>query len=340
MLKACFESMRIKLSVKVAPAIEQNIYNIIDVLKEIGIPLTGNTPRRMERVAKVCMAIGNIKTSFSEVKSVSDGNFLRTREIIAYVNQHFGENIADGSYDDIRRKDLKLLVLGNIAINSASLESKATNDGNRAYCLSDEFAELLRAYGTEQWNDGLITYKKKVKALEEELEKKRDAERVPVTLPSGEKLLLSYGEHNQLQKAIIENFLEIFGKGCEVLYVGDTSDKLLHKDEEELNALGFFDLEHDELPDVVAYNREKNLLFLIEAFHCTGQWDATRLYKVKQKLSDCRADVVFVTAFEDIKQFSTYSKTIAWETEVWIADIPEHMIHYNGWKFLELHKNN
>lgn len=115
--------MRIKLSVKVAPAIEQNIYNLIDVLKEIGIPLTGETSRRMERVAKVCMAIGNIKTSFNEVKSVSDGIFLRTREIIAYVNQYFGENIADGSYDDIRRKDLKHLVLGNIAINSASLES-------------------------------------------------------------------------------------------------------------------------------------------------------------------------------------------------------------------------
>ena len=75
--------------------------------------------------------------------------------------------------------------------------------------------------------------KQKAKALEEELEKKREAERVPVTLPSGEKLLLSYGEHNQLQKAIIESFLAIFGKGCEVLYVGDTKEKLLHKEGEK-----------------------------------------------------------------------------------------------------------
>ncbi len=246
--------------------------------------------------------------------------------------------MSSGSYDDIRRKDLKLLVLGNIAINSSSIESKATNDSTRAYSLSDEFAALLREYGKPTWDSALTNYKNKVKALEEELQRKREAERVPVTLPSGEKLLLSYGEHNQLQKAIIENFLELFGHGCEVLYVGDTSDKLLHKDEEVLKELGFFDLEHDELPDVVAYNKQNNILFLVEAFHCTGQWDNARLYKIQNKLTNCKANVVYVTAFETFAQFKTYSATIAWETEVWIAEIPEHMIHFNGWKFLEIHK--
>ena len=257
---------------------------------------------------------------------------------LKFENDNYGENISPGSYDDIRRKDLKLLVLGNIAINSSSIESQATNDGSRGYCLSDEFADLLRAFNTSNWNEALGVYKQKVKALEEELIKKREAERVPVLLPNGQELLLSYGEHNQLQKAIIENFLAIYGKGCEVLYVGDTSDKLLYKDEEVLRDLNFFDLEHDELPDVVAYNKEKNLLFLIEAFHCTGQWDKTRLYKVRSKLKNCNANVIYVSAFETIDQFRTISNNIAWETEVWIADIPEHMIHFNGWKFLELHK--
>ena len=225
-----------------------------------------------------------------------------------------------------------------IAINSSSMESQATNDGSRGYCLSDEFAELLLAYGTEHWAESLVAYKQKVQDLKEALLQKREAERIPVTLPSGEKLLLSWGEHNKLQKAIIENFLAIFGRGCEVLYVGDTCNKLLHTDEDELRELGFFELKHDELPDVLAYNREKNLLFLVEAFHCTGQWDSTRLFKVKNKLANCKADVVFVSAFETLEQFRTKSNNIAWETEVWIADMPEHMIHFNGWKFLEIHK--
>ena len=330
--------MKIKLRENTPKAVAKNIRILLDILKEVGIPFEGSSPLRLQRMAQACMAIGNIKTSFSEAQSVKDGKFLRTREILKFENDHYGENISPGSYDDIRRKDLKLLVLANIAINSASVESKATNDSSRGYSLSDEFAELLLAYGSNKWTESLARYKDNVKALEEELERKREAERVPVILPSGKELLLSYGEHNQLQKAIIENFLAIYGKGCEVLYVGDTSDKLLHKEEEKLKELGFFDLEHDELPDVIAYNEEKNLLFLVEAFHCTGQWDKTRLYKVKQKLTNCKADVVYVTAFETIDQFRTISNNIAWETEVWIADIPEHMIHFNGWKFLELHK--
>lgn len=333
-----FEPMKIKVKKNIPTDVAKNIFAILGILKEVGIPFEGLSELRLQRMAQACMAIGGIKKSFKEVKSVKNGVFLRTREILQFENDHFNENISSGSYDDIRRKDLRLLVLANIAINSSSIESKATNDGFRGYCLSDEFADLLRAYDTDQWADALVHYQQKVKTLKEKLEKKREAERIPVKLPSGEELLLSWGEHNALQKAIIENFLAIFDKGCEVLYIGDTSDKLLHTDEAELKALGFFELKHDELPDVIAYNREKNLLFLIEAFHCTGQWDKTRLFKVKKKLENCTAELVFVSAFETLNQFRTKSNDIAWETEVWIADMPEHMIHFNGWKFLEMHK--
>lgn len=195
--------MKIKVTKNIPKNVAKNIFAILGILKEVGIPLEGLSPLRLQRMAQACMAIGGIKKSFKEVKSVKDGDFLRTREILLFENEHFKENISPGSYDDIRRKDLKLLVLANIAINSSSIESKATNDGSRGYCLSDEFAELIRAYGTDQWADSLVRYQQNVKVLKEELEKKRETERVPVTLPSGEELLLSWGEHNTLQKAII-----------------------------------------------------------------------------------------------------------------------------------------
>lgn len=330
--------MKISITKNVPQKIARNIRIVLKILKEVGIPFDGLTDLRLQRMAEACMAIGRIKDKLSEAKSVKDGVFLRTREILKFENENYGENISPGSYDDIRRKDLKLLVLANIAINSSSIESKATNDSSRGYCMSNEFAELIKDYGKPQWKQSLSDYKTRRASLEQQLREKIEAERVPVTLPSGKELLLSYGEHNQLQKAIIENFLTIFGKGCIVLYVGDTSDKLLYKDEKRLKELGFFELIHDELPDVIAYNEEKNILFLVEAFHCTGQWDNTRLYKIKNKLKDCKAHLVFVTAFENFNQFKTHSKSIAWETEVWVADIPEHMIHFNGWKFLEIYK--
>ena len=161
--------MKIKVTKNIPKNVAKNIFAILGILKEVGIPLEGLSPLRLQRMAQACMAIGGIKKSFKEVKSVKDGDFLRTREILLFENEHFKENISPGSYDDIRRKDLKLLVLANIAINSSSIESKATNDGSRGYCLSDEFAELIRAYGTDQWTDSLVRYQQNVKVLKEEL---------------------------------------------------------------------------------------------------------------------------------------------------------------------------
>jgi len=223
--------MKIKITNNVPQKVAENIQNILNILEEIGVPLEGLTDLRLQRMAEACLAIGQITDELAEAKSVKDGIFLRTREILKFENDHYGENISPGSYDNIRRKDLKLLVMATIAINSSSITAKATNDSSRGYCLSDEFAQLLRDYGTKQWQQSIENYKRNIKSLDEQLRAKRATERIPVTLPSGFEVFLSYGEHNQLQKSIIEVFLPIFGKGCDVLYVGDTSDKLLYKDE-------------------------------------------------------------------------------------------------------------
>lgn len=157
-------------------------------------------------------------------------------------------------------------------------------------------------------------------------------------MPSGVELELSAGEHNLLQKKIVEDFLPRFGMGAEILYIGDTSDKYLYKNDDTLNQIGFFTLEHEELPDVVTYCKEKNILFLIEAVHSTGPMSEIRVMKLKKQLEKCTAEPVFITTFLDKKEFRKWVTEIAWETEVWIADCPEHMIHFNGYKFLEIHK--
>ena len=312
---------------------------MLDILKAVGVPVD-NSDRKLERMAKACMAVGKIKHSFQEAVSSEIGDFSRSRDIIAFENTNYGEKIADASYDDIRRQDLKLPVEAGIVLNSSSQEEQATNNPSRGYALSPAFANLIHQYKTANWTNALECYIQKTISLKEELERRRDLIKVPVTLPDGKKINLSFGEHNELQKAIIEVFLPIFGFGAEVLYVGDTKDKYLHLEKEALESLCFFPLEHEELPDVVAYSREKNLLYLIEAYHSTGEWSEIRVRKVKRKLekSKCTANIVFFTAFENKNVFRQKAKDIAWETEVWIADAPEHLVHFNGYKFLEMHK--
>lgn len=330
--------MKIKIQTGTPTKVKNLVFNILDVFQLIGIPVD-NTDRKLERMAKACLAVGKIKKDFSEACSFEDG-FTRTRDIITFENKNFGEDISPGSYDDIRRQDLKLLVEAGIVVNSSSTEEQATNNPSRGYGLSTSFANLLHSFGSSKWEILLNEFRKETKSLKEELERRRDLQKVPVTLPNGKIIVLSYGEHNDLQKAIIEVFLPLFGFGAEVLYVGDTKDKFLHLEKAELEKIKFFTLEHEELPDVVAYSREKNLLYLIEAYHSTGEWDEIRVRKVKRKLeeSGCTANVVFFTAFENKNIFKQKAKDIAWETEVWIADSPEHLVHFNGYKFLELHK--
>ncbi len=331
--------MQINLIKNTPRPVGKLVFSMLDILTAVGVPVN-NTDRKLERMAKACMAVGKIKRSFKEAVSSEDECFSRSRDVISFENAHYGEKIADSSYDNIRRQDLKLLVESGIVLNSSSQEEQATNNPSRGYALSPAFANLLHQYKTPNWPDALNNYIQESVSLKEELERRRDLIKVPVTLPGGKKIDLSFGEHNDLQKAIIEVFLPLFGFGAEVLYVGDTKDKFLHLEKEALESLNFFPLEHEELPDVVAYSREKNLLYLIEAYHTTGEWSEVRVRKVKRKLeeSNCTANVVFFTAFENKNIFKQKAKDIAWETDVWIADNPEHLVHFNGYKFLEIYK--
>jgi len=313
------------------------IFKTLDILIAVGIPLDDLTDRRKERMALALLAVGNIKTSYSEVLSTQDNHFLKTRDIIEYENANFSEKISSGSYDDIRRKDLIRLVAAGFVQNSSSIEAKATNNPTRGYGLNPLFADLLKKYNTQFWNEELAKFLSKNRSLKEEMEHKRNLQKIPVLLPSGENIELSYGEHNILQKEIIETFLAKFGFKSQVLYVGDTSDKFLYKDENMLSTLNCFELKHDELPDVIAYSKEKNLLFLCEAVHSAGPMSELRVRKLKEQLKNCTAETVFVTAFMTKKDFRKWTLDIAWETEVWIAEIPEHMIHFNGYKFLEIY---
>jgi type II restriction enzyme len=117
-------------------------------------------------------------------------------------------------------------------------------------------------------------------------------------------------------------------------YVGDTANKFLHLEKERLEALQFFELSYGELPDIVAYSEQRNWLYLIEAVHSSGAISPVRLLELKKLTEQCTADIIFVTAFLDRNTFRQFAPDIAWETEVWIAEAPDHLIHFDGEKFL------
>jgi type II restriction enzyme len=286
-------------------------------------------------MAKAFLSVAAMKPGMSWTEARADHR-LRSRDVIRWMNTNLGENVSSGSYDDIRRKDLLLPVEAGIVLKSASKQGAATNDGTRTYALSKEMVGLLGSFGTPAWNDNLANFLGGRETLAEQLKKSRMQMMVPVTI-GGQELLFGPGEHNQLQKAIIEGFLPRFGHSAQILYVGDTEDKLLFIENEQLHNLGFFELSHDKLPDVLAYSKEKNWLFLIEAVHSANPVGELRKRTLEELTKTCTAEIVYVSAFLSRVAFRKFVTDIAWETEVWIAEAPDHLIHFNGDKFLGPH---
>lgn len=159
-------------------------------------------------------------------------------------------------------------------------------------------------------------------------------EMVPLTLSNGSTIYLSPGKHNEVQAAIITEFAPRFAPGSKLLYVGDTSQKNLLTETEILKKLNIPLTEHDKMPDVVLYKEEDNWLYLIEAVTSHGPMTNTRVVQLEEMLENCMAGRIYVSAFPDKSEFKKHVSDIAWETEVWIAENPDHMIHYNGDRFL------
>ena len=313
--------------------VQELINSTLFILDCFGIPLD-TSPRRLERMAIAFLACGDIKMieDLKIAKDWNSGYSLKTRDIINFVNEHFNEKISSGSYDDIRRKDLKLLTLSEVVLRSSP--NSATNDSTRGYSLNPTYAELIRDFGSDNWWHTVSERLKNIEPLSQKMKRDRAIQKVEVILPSGGELSFSAGEHNVLQKAIIEEFLPRFGHGAEVLYVGDTSDKYLYLEKEKLEKLLFFEISHEELPDVIAYSKKKNWLYLIEAVHSSGPISEVRLLQLQKLTQNCTADIVYVTAFLTKQKFRQFITEIAWETEVWIADNLDHLVHFNGDKFL------
>lgn len=158
-------------------------------------------------------------------------------------------------------------------------------------------------------------------------------EKMPVKI-NDQDFTFSPGKHNQLQKAIIEEFAPRFAPNSECLYVGDTTEKDLVKDTEKLQKLGFSITLHDKMPDVVLYRKDKNWIYFVESVTSVGPIDPNRILEITEMTKDVTAGKIFITAFLNFKTYKKFSDSLAWETEVWLAEMPDHMIHLNGDKFL------
>ena len=278
------------------------------------------------RVALALLAVANLKPNTPWEKASTwegEGSWsLTTREIIGFWNKHYEENVSSGSYDDVRRRDLKYLTIAGIVSPSVADPSASTNDPTRRYAIVPEARELLRSFGKESWKEAVENVRTNLGVLKDKMEREHALQQIPVKLPEGQELNLSPGQHNELQKAIIEQLLPRYAPGADILYVGDAHKKSLVLNEGKLKELGFFELAHDILPDVVAYDSKKNWIFLVEAVHSANPMNKLRHIELEKMTNSCKAPRIYISVFKDRDSFR------------------DHMIHFNGPKFLGPYSNS
>ena len=93
----------------------------------------------------------------------------------------------------------------------------------------------------------------------------------------------------------------------------------------------------DELHSLWRLIAASVLLPLIEAVTAHGPLSPKRQIELEETLKDCKAKRVYISAFPDFYEFKRHIDNIAWETEVWTENNPDHMIHFNGPKFFTVY---
>ncbi len=300
----------------------------LNILRALGVP----QKQQNERSALTLLALLDMtpEKTWADATNPSRG----ITEMMDHFAQHFGKSYAPNTRETVWRLTVHQFLQMGLVLANPDEPDRPVNSPKTCYQVTPALLELARAYGTATWDESLKNYVNSAGALRRLQSGERVMSLIPVTLPDGRQLDLTAGGQNELVKRIVEEFCPRFTPGGILVYVGDTGRKQQHIETDYLNQLGVTLDKHGKLPDVIVHLPEKNWLFLIEAVTSHGPINIKRQNELNDLFKGITAGLVFVTAFLTRQAMAKYLSEIAWETAVWVAEAPSHIIHFNGEQFL------
>jgi BsuBI/PstI restriction endonuclease domain/BsuBI/PstI restriction endonuclease HTH domain len=305
-----------------------NIALALQILVDLGLPRA----QQNDRSALTLLALLNLQPE-TDWKS-AESPLMGITPIMDWMRTHYGRAYKPNTRETVRRKTMHQFVLAGIARYNPDNPARPVNSPNTVYQVSPNALTLFHNYGLKSWKNNLAKYQNDVGTLTERYARNREMKLIPIQLESGKEILLSPGEHSGLIRDIIKEFAPRFVPESTLIYVGDTEKKIGYFDSEHLERLGVFVNSHGKMPDVVIHDVKRNWLLLIESVTSHGPVDGKRHHELMQIFKGSSAGLVYVTAFPNRTVMARYLADIAWESEVWVADAPTHLIHFNGVRFL------
>ena len=266
--------------------------------------------------------------------SQAESPYIGITPIMDWAKEHYAANYAPNTRETFRRRSMHQFMAAGICLYNPDDPSRAVNSPKAVYQIAPAILALVRLYGAKHWPKAVKDFLRQQESLAKRYARERDMVKIPVSLPDGAQIELSPGAHSELIKAVVEVFAPYFAPGSSLVYAGDTCDKWGYFDEKLLAGLGPAIDSHGKMPDVVLYYKKKDWLLLVESVTSHGPVDGKRHDELAALFSDAKPGIVYVTAFPNRATMARYLGEIAWETEVWVADTPTHLIHFNGDRFL------
>ena len=310
---------------------EQRIAEALNILALLDFPRA----QLNDRSALCLLALLDLKPSDSW--SNAKHPLMGITPIMDWVREHYDRPYAPNTRETFRRQSMHQFVDAGLALYNPDKPERAVNSPAAVYQVSPEALALLRQYGSPAWASSLANYQQQRVGLAKRYAKARAMNMIPVQVSGGGTVELSAGDHSQLIADIVHEFAPRFAPGADLIYAGDTGNKMGYFNEALLRQLGIVVDQHGKMPDVVLYDRTRNWLLLVEAVTSHGPVDGKRHGELARLFAGSTAGLVYVTAFPDRKLMAKYVPEIAWETEVWVAEAPDHLIHFNGDRYLGPH---
>jgi hypothetical protein len=306
----------------------RNVTDAMSVLAALGLPRA----QQNRRTALCLLALLDLTPE--KTWAAAGAPLVGITPMMDFSRRHYGTDYAPNTRETFRRFSVHQLVQAGIALYNPDRPERPVNSPKAVYQIEPHALALLRTFGSRAWRRRLKQYLAGRQTLAERYARERDQRMVPVQIGPGEAIHLTPGEHSELAKKIIEDFAPRFVPGGRLVYVGDTGDKWGHFDGDLLQDLGVTLDAHGKMPDVVLYCPVKHWIVLVEAVASHGPVNAKRHHELARLFGSCKAGLVYVTAFSSRADMARHLPEIAWETEVWLAESPSHLIHFNGERFL------
>lgn len=299
----------------------------LKILELLGIPRA----QQNDRSALTLLAVLDVKekSRWNEAKERP----IIIHDIMGFIKHNYGIIYAENSRETIRRQTLHQFEQAGIVIRNRDDPTRPTNSPKNDYTITPEALSVIKSFGTADFEKQLKHFIEEHGKLIDKYSSRKHEHDLIVKFDK-EIFRLSAGRHNELQIAILQKLHPRFFPDAELLYLGDAAHKMLIINEKLVEELQFPITQHDKLPDIVFYERSHDILFLIEAVTSHGPVSPKRQNELEEVLNECSCKKIFISAFPNKKELKRHLDNIAWETEVWITEDPDHMLHFNGPKFL------